>query len=254
LADAGSAVAIGARSMDQLEEVAQEIDGRGGRVFAASLDVSDPVSVQRFVEAAVARFERVDVLVNNAGSNNGEDGGAVGPVWEINPEAWWHDIEINLRGTFLCTSAAIPHMIATGGGHIVNMVSMAAVMPWPYDTAYACSKAAVIRLTDSVAEEVRGKGIYLFALSPGSVDTELRAGAVESPAGRKWLTNVNPNPQWVPAELPAAAVVRLASGEADELTGRFLSIDWDLGALCHRAGDIVTRDALQLRLIPDDRT
>ncbi len=251
LADAGSAVALGARSMTQLEEVAAAISERGGQALAVALDVTDPRSVKAFVDAAASRFERVDVLVNNAGSNNGGDDGAVGPLWQINPEAWWYDIETNLRGTFLCTHAALPHMIAGGGGHIINMVSMAAVMPWAYDTAYACSKAAVIRLTDSVAEEVREKGVYLFALSPGSVDTELRGGAVDSPAGRKWLTNVNPNPQWVPAELPAAAVVRLASGEADGLTGRFLSVDWDLAGLSQRAGDIAARDALQLRLVSD---
>jgi NAD(P)-dependent dehydrogenase (short-subunit alcohol dehydrogenase family) len=250
LAGAGSQVALGARSIGQVEEVAAAIVERGGQALARPLDVTDPMSVNRFVDAAVVRFGRVDVLVNNAGSNNGGDGGAVGPVWEIDPAAWWADIEVNLRGTFLCTHAALPHMIAAGGGHIINMVSMAAVMPWPYDTAYACSKAAVIRLTDSVAEEVRHLGVFLFALSPGSVDTELRAGAVESPAGRKWLTNVNPNPQWVPAELPAAAVVRLATGEADGLTGRFLSVDWDLAGLAEKAGDIATRDVLQLRLVP----
>jgi NAD(P)-dependent dehydrogenase (short-subunit alcohol dehydrogenase family) len=250
LADAGSALALGARSVGQLEEVASAIGERGGWALVAALDVADPESVQRFVDMAVARFGRVDVLINNAGSNNGSADGAVGPLWEINPEAWWQDIEINLRGTFLCTHAALPHMIAAGRGHIVNMVSMAAVMPWPYDSAYACSKAAVIRLTDSVAHEVRDKGVYLFALSPGSVDTELRAGAVESPAGRKWLTNVNPNPQWVPAELPAATVVRLVSGEADGLTGRFLSVDWDLAGLSERADEIAARDALQLRLTP----
>jgi NAD(P)-dependent dehydrogenase (short-subunit alcohol dehydrogenase family) len=250
LADAGSALALGARSVGQLEEVASAIGERGGWALVAALDVADPESVQRFVDMAVVRFGRVDVLINNAGSNNGSADGAVGPLWEINPEAWWQDIEINLRGTFLCTHAALPHMIAAGRGHIVNMVSMAAVMPWPYDSAYACSKAAVIRLTDSVAHEVRDKGVYLFALSPGSVDTELRAGAVESPAGRKWLTNVNPNPQWVPAELPAATVVRLVSGEADGLTGRFLSVDWDLAGLSERADEIAARDALQLRLTP----
>jgi 3-oxoacyl-[acyl-carrier protein] reductase len=251
LADAGSKVVLGARTLRQVEDVASEVIGRGGEALAVHLDVTDPQSVDEFVATAVDRFGRVDVLVNNAGSNNGEENGAVGPVGEINPSAWWTDIEVNLRGTFLCTHSALPHMASGGGGHIVNVVSMAAVMPWPYDSAYACSKAAVVRLTDSVAEEVRERGIRVFALSPGSVDTELRGGAVDSPAGRQWLTKVNPNPQWVPAELPAEAVVFLVSGAADGLTGRFLSVEWDLPDLARRATDIERRDVLQLRFVPD---
>jgi NAD(P)-dependent dehydrogenase (short-subunit alcohol dehydrogenase family) len=244
-------VVLGARRSDQLDEVAAAIAERGGQALAVPLDVVDPTSIRRFIEVAVAGFQRVDVLVNNAGSNNGGPDGAIGPLWEINPDAWWYDIEVNLRGSFLCTHAALPHMISAGGGHIINLVSTAAAMAWPYNTAYACSKAAVIRLTDSVAEEVREKGVYVFALSPGSVDTDLRAGAVDSAAGRRWLTKVNPNPRWVPAEAPAAAVVLLASGEADGLTGRFLSVDWDLAGLARRAGDIAARDVLQLRLMAE---
>jgi NAD(P)-dependent dehydrogenase (short-subunit alcohol dehydrogenase family) len=250
LAEAGSAVVLGARTVGQVEDVASEVIGRGGKALAVHLDVTDPQSVDQFVATAVDRFGRVDILVNNAGSNNGEENGAVGPIGEINPGAWWTDIEVNLRGTFLCTHSALPHM-TSGGGHIINVVSMAAVMPWPYDSAYACSKAAVVRLTDSLAEEVRERGIRVFALSPGSVDTELRGGAVDSPAGRRWLTKVNPNPQWVPAELPAEAVVFLVSGAADGLTGRFLSVDWDLPDLARRAADIERRDVLQLRFVPD---
>jgi NAD(P)-dependent dehydrogenase (short-subunit alcohol dehydrogenase family) len=253
LAGAGSRLVLGARTISQVEDVASEVSRRGGEAVAAHLDVTDPQSVGEFIAIAIDRFGRVDVLVNNAGSNNGDESGAVGPLGEINPGAWWNDVEVNLRGTFLCTHAALPHMVSGSGGHIVNVVSMAAVMPWPYDSAYACSKAAVVRLTDSVAEEVREQGVRLFALSPGSVDTELRAGAVDSPAGRKWLTKVNPSPRWVPAESPADAVVFLASGAADGLTGRFLSVDWDLPDLARRAADIERRDVLQLRLNSDQR-
>jgi NAD(P)-dependent dehydrogenase (short-subunit alcohol dehydrogenase family) len=250
LAAAGSDVVLGARTERQLEQVVAEIDKTGCRARAAPLDVADIDSVRRFVGRAAEEFGRIDVLVNNAGSNNGSEDGAIGPLWEINPAAWWRDIEVNLGGTFLCSHVALPHMVAAGTGRIVNMVSLAAMMPWPHDAAYACSKAAVIRLTDSLAEEVVDHGVYVFALSPGSVDTELRGGAVDSPSGRKWLTNVNPNPQWVRAELPAQAVVFLASGRADGLTGRILSVDWDLEQLALDAADIAARDALQLRLRP----
>jgi NAD(P)-dependent dehydrogenase (short-subunit alcohol dehydrogenase family) len=251
LSDAGAAVILGARTLLQLEEVAEEVSRRGGQALAVQLDVSDPESVTRAVAAGVDRFGPIDILVNNAGSNNGGDDGSVGPIWEINPDSWWTDVEVNLRGTFLCSHAVLPHMVAGGRGHIINIVSLAANLPWPYDSAYACSKAAVVRLTDSIAEEVRDHGVYLFALSPGSVDTELRAGAMDSPAGYKWLRRVNPNPVWVPAHRPAEATVFLASGQADGLSGRFVSIDWDLQDLARRAGDIAQRDVLQLRFAPD---
>jgi NAD(P)-dependent dehydrogenase (short-subunit alcohol dehydrogenase family) len=251
LSEAGSTVVIGARSVDQLEAVGTEVRQRGGQAMVAPLDVTDAVSVRQFVATALDRFGRVDLLVNNAGSNNGSENGAVGPLWQINPDAWWNDVEVNLRGSFLCAHAVLPAMVAAGAGRIVNVVSLAAMVPWPHDSAYACSKAAVIRLTDSLSEELLGRGVYVFALSPGSVGTELRSGAVDSPAGRTWLTKVNPNPQWVPAELPADAVVFLASGKADGLSGRVVSVDWDLRELARRAEEISERDALQLRFVPD---
>jgi NAD(P)-dependent dehydrogenase (short-subunit alcohol dehydrogenase family) len=251
LSEAGSAVVLGARTLPQLEEVATEVQHRGSQAVVAPMDVTDMQSVRHAVSIAMDRFGRIDLLVNNAGSNNGTEDGAVGPLWQINPDAWLNDVEVNLRGSFLCTHAVLPHMVAAGAGRIVNIVSLAAMMPWPFDSAYACSKAAVIRLTDSLSEELRDRGVYVFALSPGSVDTELRSGAVDSAAGRKWLTKVNPNPDWVPAERPAEAVVFLASGQADGLSGRVVSVDWNLQDLAHRATEVSERDALQLRFRPD---
>ncbi|MFI5047852.1 MAG: SDR family NAD(P)-dependent oxidoreductase [Acidimicrobiia bacterium] len=254
LADAGSAVVLGARTVSQVEEAAAAIRAQGGRAVATQLDVTDLESVRRFVAAALDNFGQIDVLVNNAGSNNGADDGAVGPLWEINPEAWWTDVEVNLRGTFLCSHAALPNMVERGTGHIVNITSMVAGMPWPYDSAYACSKAGQVRLTDSLAAEVRDHGISVFALSPGRVRTELVDGAVRTEAGQKWLAPgvgalVFPD---VPPELAAGEVVFLVSGAADGLTGRFLHTGWDLRDLARRADDIAERDVLQVRLLTAD--
>jgi NAD(P)-dependent dehydrogenase (short-subunit alcohol dehydrogenase family) len=248
LAQAGASVVLGARTTAQLEQVKAEVEQQGGTAIAVQADVTDPASVQHLVDVTFDHFGRVDVLVNNAGSNDGGPVGAVGELWNVNPDAWWRDLEVNLRGTFLSSRAVLRHMVIAGRGHIVNVVSAAAAIPWPYDSAYACSKAAVIRLTDSLADEVRDHGVCVFALSPGSVDTELRAGAVDSPAGRRWLTKVNPNPEWVPAERPAEMVVGLVSGQADGLTGRYISVEWDLAELAERAQEIADRDVLQLRL------
>jgi NAD(P)-dependent dehydrogenase (short-subunit alcohol dehydrogenase family) len=248
LAQAGASVVLAARTTAQLEQVQAEVTQQGGTAIAVQADVADPASVQRLVDVTIDGFGRIDVLVNNAGSNNGDPDGAVGELWNVNPDAWWRDVEINLRGTFLCSRAVVRHMVTAGRGHIINVVSTAAGIPWPYDSAYACSKAAVIRLTDSLADEVRDHGVFVFALSPGSVDTELRAGAVDSSAGRRWLTKVNPNPQWVPAERPAGLVLDLVSGRADGLSGRLISVEWDLAELVERSQEITERDLLQLRL------
>jgi NAD(P)-dependent dehydrogenase (short-subunit alcohol dehydrogenase family) len=247
LGQAGASVVLAARTTSQLVQVEREVEQHGGKAIAVPADVADPASVQRLVDVTFDHFGRVDVLINNAGSNDGGPDGAVGELWNVNPDAWWRDVEVNLGGTFLCSRAVLRHMVTEGRGYIVNVVSTAAAIPWPYDSAYACSKAAVIRLTDSLAEEVRHHGVCVFALSPGSVDTALRAGAVDSPAGRQWLTRVNPNPEWVPAERPAQLVLGLVSGRADNLTGRLISVEWDLA---EPAQEIAERDLLQLRLNP----
>ena len=254
LSDAGSTVVLGARTVSQIEAVAAEVRDRGGQALAGHLDVTDLESVRRWVAKAMDSFGQIDILVNNAGSNNGGEDGAVGPLWEINPEAWWNDVAVNLQGTFLCTHAVLPHMVARSQGHIVNITSMVAGFVWPYDSAYACSKAAQVRLTDSLAEELRDRGIYVFALSPGQVQTELLDGAVSTAAGRKWLAPSvaeQPYPAVSP-EVPAAAVLFLVSGEADGLNGRVLQASWDLGDLARRAAEVVERDVLQIRFAPAD--
>jgi NAD(P)-dependent dehydrogenase (short-subunit alcohol dehydrogenase family) len=259
LSDAGSAVVLGARTQSELEEVATEVRRRGGQALVTHLDVTDSQSVRGFVETAIEGFGRIDILINNAGSNNGGEGGAIGPLWEINPTAWWNDVEINFHGTFLCTHTVLPHMVNQRRGHILNVASLSALTAWPYDSAYACAKAAVVRLTDSVAEEVRDRGVYVYVISPGRVQTKLLAGALDTPAGRKWMGSAGKSMgsvgsaqhTEVPIEVVTQAVVYLVSGQADALTGRFFRASWDLPALVRRAEDISARDVLQLRFVPD---
>lgn len=247
LATAGSAVVLGARTLDQVQAVAGEINAAGGTALAAHLDVTQEVSVRQFVARAMDRFGRIDLLVNNAGSNNGGSGGALGPLWEINPDAWWRDIETNFRGTFLCAHHALSPMIAAGRGRIINVVSKAAAMAWPFNSAYACAKAASIRLTDSLAAEARDQGVFVFCLAPGSVETDIWATSVHSEAGRQWLPEMTPS--WVPPQLAAQKIIFLASGAADGLTGRYFSVEHDLAELAAQASDIASRDVHQLRLV-----
>lgn len=257
LADAGSAVVLGARTVAQLEEVEAAVKERGGRALAVQVDVRDRESVQRFVSNALETYGQIDNLVANAGSNNGKENGAIGPLWEINPDAWWDDVVINLGGTFFCTQAVVGHMVSRGRGHIVTLNSLGpSILPWPYDSAYVCAKAGIARLTDSLAEEVRDHGVYVFTLSPGRVYTQIVKDALENEPGKQWLLPMvkqAPHVE-VPPEVPAEAIAFLVSGEADGLTGRLLHATWDLRELARRAGDIIESDLLQIRFAKDADT
>ena len=202
--------------------------------------------MRQFVATAMDRFGRIDLLVNNAGSNNGGSGGALGPLWEIDADAWWRDIETNFRGTFLCAHHALAPMIAAGRGRIVNVVSKAAAMAWPFNSAYACAKAASIRLTDSLAAEAATGRLRLLPGTRLSRDgflgdvRPLRGGTAMAPRDH--------------SELGPSAACRAKDRihrerRADELTGRYLSVEHDLAELASHASEIASRDVHQLRLV-----
>jgi NAD(P)-dependent dehydrogenase (short-subunit alcohol dehydrogenase family) len=246
LAAAGAAVAVSARSADQLAETVAEITDAGGQVTALPVDVSDPGAVVQMVGEAEQRLGPLDLLVNNAAV-----GGHVGPIWEADPEEWWRCLEINLRGPFLCARAALPGMVARGRGRIVNVASGAGPQPVPYLSGYVTSKAALIRFTENLALEARPHGIRAFALDPGTVRTAMTEQALTSPAGQKWLPwfrDLFEQGRDVPPERAAQLVCLLASGKADALTGRFISVAYDVEELIARAEEIEQGDLYTLRL------
>lgn len=149
LAAAGVAVAIVARTSDQLEQTASLIKTAGGSVSAWAADVTDEKRINEIMAAVEESSGPITLLVNNAGRSSSS-----GPVWEGDPDEWWRDVEVNLRGPFLCTRAVLPGMISRRKGRIVNIASNVGIRPAPYATAYSCSKAALLRFTDSVAESV----------------------------------------------------------------------------------------------------
>jgi NAD(P)-dependent dehydrogenase (short-subunit alcohol dehydrogenase family) len=254
LAEAGSDVVLSARTVDQLEETAAIIRSIGGRALPIQTDVTSEESVHRAVAQTMAHFHQVDILVNNAGSNNGGPQGAIGPLWEINTKAWWNDVTVNLLGTFLFSNAVLKHMVARGSGRIINIAAMISARPGPFQSAYTSSKAAIVRLTDSLAAEVQSYGIAVFALAPGLVRSDMTAGVLDSDAGRLWLGAVSAELDglpWIGAEVPAAAVLFLASGQADSLSGRFLQVSDDLEDLAQRGEEIVATNSYQLRYRAD---
>ncbi|NIV37596.1 MAG: SDR family NAD(P)-dependent oxidoreductase, partial [Anaerolineae bacterium] len=166
LARAGAAVAVLARSEDQLTETVALIEGEGGRAIALPADVTDQLAVARAVAETERQLGPVELLVNNAGG-----GGQVGPLWEVEPDAWWRCVEVNLRGSFLCAQAVVPGMVARQRGRVIITSSLAGTGPWPYMSSYAIGKAAVTRLAENLAAETEAHGISVFAVHPGPVRT-----------------------------------------------------------------------------------
>lgn len=170
LASMGATVVLTARDQARLDEVAREIESKGGKAETAAFDLLDPAAIVRFAESIQQRHSRCDILVNNAGI------GRIGaPLHQMAPEDWDAVLNTNLRGPYLMIRAFAPLMIAAGKqghpGHIVNISSLAGHNPLKNGAAYAASKWGLNGLTYSVAEELREYGIRVSAVAPGSVNT-----------------------------------------------------------------------------------
>ena len=246
LAAAGACVAVAARSVEQIADTVARIEGSGGRASDFPADISDPGAVRDLVAAVEADLGPVDVLVNNAAVI-----WPLGPVWEVDPQEWWRLLEINLYGTFLCSNAVLSGMTQRGRGRIVNVASGAGIVSPPFGSAYVTSKAAVIRLTEELAMETEQHGVSVFAIDPGWMSTEMTRYLAESDSGRQWTPwapAIFGTEAHVPLERAAELVLTLATGRADQLTGRFLTVWDDLDDLILHAEDIRARDLHRVRL------
>lgn len=242
LAVDGMRVGLAARSKEQIAAAAAEIRDAGGGTVAVTTDVTDEAAVRAMVETVEQELGPVELLVNNAGS-----AAALGPAWEVDAALWWGDVEASLRGTFLCSRAVLPGMVARRRGRIVNVSSYVAVRPSPYLSAYAAAKAAVLSFTEALAAEVAEHGIRVFAVTPGHVRTELVRYMLESEEGRRWLPHVARSEPLEP-ERVAALVSFLASGRGDALSGRFLHVLDDVEELVRRAEEVRGDDLYVPRL------
>ena len=162
LAEAGAAVAIVSRSVDELDHTVRLIEAGGGTAAAVVADVADAASLSAAVTELQDRLGPIDLLVNNAGIV-----GPIGPLWEVDPTEWWTTMDVNLRGLLLSSQLVLPTMVARRRGRIINMASQAGVHRWPLVSAYSVSKAAVVKLTENLARETVRYGISVFSVHPG---------------------------------------------------------------------------------------
>jgi NAD(P)-dependent dehydrogenase (short-subunit alcohol dehydrogenase family) len=223
----GSSLVLASRTTSELKATKQEIEGISKvRVEIIPADVSRPKEEKKLIDFALREFATIDVLVNCAGVY-----GPIGLATDVDSENWLMAVKVNLYGTFLCTRAVLPTMMTNKSGKIINLSGGGATTPFPRFSAYSASKAGVVRLTETLAEEVKDFHIDINAIAPGAVNTRLLDQALEAgeAAGRDFLLKSIKQKQdgGTPPEKVAELAVFLASSKSDGLTGRLISAVWD---------------------------
>lgn len=227
LAREGAQLVLAARTRPELEHVANRVHALGGRAEIVVGDVSCPEDAAAMTQTALDVYGRVDILVNAAGVY-----GPIGPLWDVDPNEWLQAVRTNLGGTFLCCHAVLPHMIAGRHGKIVNFSGGGATSPLPRFTAYGVSKTAVVRLTETLAEEVREFNIQVNAIAPGAVDTRLQDDVLAAGArAGELIVRIRKLRETgeggAPPELAAELTLFLASERSNGLTGKLISAPHD---------------------------
>jgi 3-oxoacyl-[acyl-carrier protein] reductase len=220
LCRAGFDIVLASRDIEKNEEVAAEIRACGVEAMAVNLDVASPGSVKQAFAKALAGKSRIDVLVNNAGVTR--DGLAV----RMKPADWDLVLRTNLDGAFLCTQAVLPGMMRNRWGRIINITSVVGQAGSAGQTNYAASKAGLIGLTKSLAQEMASRGITVNAVAPGYIATNMTAALAEE-VRQKILAAVPLGRMGTPEDV-AAAVKFLASEDAAYITGQVLAVNGGL--------------------------
>lgn len=224
LAAAGADVALLGLDLQMMQDVAEEIRSTGRRAVAVEVDVRDVSKIEPAFDRAAAELGAIDILVNNAGVNKTQ------PSIEVTVETWDRLLDINLRAVFFCSIAVGKGMLARGAGKIINIASDAGMKGYPEHAAYGASKGGVIQLTRDLAVEWGSSNVQVNAVAPGATWTDMTAPAMEDPALAQSILGRGVSPRINQPEEIAAAVVYLASREADQVIGHVLSVDGGSGA------------------------
>lgn len=252
----GAKVCICARSKDEIERAAAEIrEATQAEVLSAVADVSREADIQRLAVLVEQQFGALDILVCNAGVY-----GPKGAIEDIDWDQWTQSVTINLMGTVLCCRAFLPLLRRSKRAKILLLSGGGATKPLPFLSAYAASKAAVVRFGETLAEELRNTRIDVNSIAPGALNTRLLDEVIEAgpdKVGRAFYDSSMRQKEsgGTPLERGADLCVYLASNAADGITGKLISAVWDPWPQFeqHR-GDLGSGDIYTLRrIVPRDR-
>ena len=226
MASAGARVVVS--DVQPGDGTVSQIEQAGGEAAFLSCDVSDPTQVQALVDGTVERFGGLDILVNNAGI-----AGGTGSAHELDLADWNRALAVNLTGPFLCTHFALPHLLASGAGRIVNIASTYGLIGAPEAPAYCASKGGLVNLTRQLAVDYSGQGIRVNAICPGYIDTDMGghraalggAASLEARERREAAAARQPIGRQAQAEEVASVAVFLASDASSFMTGSIVTVD-----------------------------
>lgn len=207
-AQEGANLALIARSTEEIDRVAEEIQRLGRRAIAVTTDVADEEAVAQAFARIPSSLGRADILVNNAGMEIKR------PFIHMPMEEWDRTMAVNIRGAVLCTRAVLPGMLKQRAGSIINVASGAGLRGLPGSAAYSASKAAMIALTQALAEEVRGQGLRVNVICPGPVATAMLDETTQTKLA----------PQVLPPDDVAGTAVFIASNLSGYITGQVFSV------------------------------
>jgi NAD(P)-dependent dehydrogenase (short-subunit alcohol dehydrogenase family) len=220
LARAGADLVLVSRNPSALEKIAKEIEGLGRKALPISADIGNPVEIQGVINATLKVFPKIDILLNNAG---------ISPVLkkaeELDLKEWEDILKVNLTGTFIFCQAAGRVMIQQGGGKIINMVSVGAVVGFPRQIAYCATKGGILQLTRVLAIEWTRYNIQVNAIGPAYLETELTKGMRESKVISENLLRRTPMGRFGKPEEVVGAAIYLASDASSFVTGQTLFVD-----------------------------
>ena len=219
----GAKLALAARTRAELDETARMVENTGAETLVVLADVTDESDVKSMVEQTLARFQTIDILVNSAGI-----AGPVGPVQANDVSEWVRTVQVNLIGSFLCCHAVLPVMLGQDRGRIVNLSGAGATNAWRDMSAYCSSKAAVVRLTETMSLELAETNVRVNVLGPGSVHTRMWEEILEggTAAGNQELRErgeMVTTGGGASIDRAAELAVYLASDELGDLNGRLIS-------------------------------
>ncbi|MEO6060531.1 MAG: glucose 1-dehydrogenase [Thermoflexales bacterium] len=222
-ARAGAAVAVSSRKRENVQPVADAITRGGGKAIALACHTGDRAQIAAAIAEVVATFGGLDIVVNNAATNP-----QFGPLLDATDEMWDKTLQVNVKGYFAVAQIAVPHLLKRGGGKIINMASIAGITPGRMMGVYSVSKAAVLMLTQALAQELGPQGIQVNAIAPGVIQTKFSAALWSNLALSASLTEKSGR-IGQPEDLEGAALL-LASSASNYINGSVIVVDGGLEA------------------------